>query len=329
MDSREEIISIVHLKKEFKVPLKESEGLLPAIRQLFKRQYRVVAAVNDISMSIRKGEVRALIGPNGSGKSTTIKILTGILFPDSGTVTVAGFTPWVDRKTYVRKVGVVTGQRSQMIWDLPPIDTFAFNREIYRIPKERYQRTLKAFIELLELDEILKRPVRQLSLGERMKCELVASLLHEPEIVFLDEPTIGLDLNAKAAMHLFIKEINKKKNTTIILTTHDLGDVENLCENVTVINKGAIIYNDSLHNLKGMVSNKRIINLSFNEAVGQKALSEYEVIEMKTSGAKLKVDISEKNIQEWLAGIIKKVPCMDITIESIGIEEIISQIYSS
>lgn len=329
MDSREEIISIKHLKKEFKVPVKESEGLLPAMKLLFKRQYKLLAAVDDLSMSVRKGEIRALIGPNGSGKSTTIKILTGILYPTSGTVEVAGFVPWMERKNYVRKIGVVTGQRSQLIWDLPALDTFALNREVYRIPKPLYQQTLQKFVEILELGEIIKRPVRQLSLGERMKCELVASLLHNPEIVFLDEPTIGLDLNAKAAMHFFIKEINAAQKTTFILTTHDLNDVENLCEKVTVINRGSIIYTDSLQNLKGMVSNKRIINLSFSEAIAEAALADYEIVEMKALGAKLKVDISETNIQEWLTGIIKKVPCIDITIESIGIEDIISQIYAS
>lgn len=324
----EEIISARNLKKEFKVSQKESEGMVSSIKQFFNRKYVTVTAVDDIDMSIGKGEIRALIGPNGSGKSTTIKILTGILFPTGGTVKVAGFIPWKDRKQYVRKIGVVAGQKSQLMWDLPPIDTFAFNREIYKIPKEKYIRTINEFTEILDLSEIVKRPVRQLSLGERMKCELVCALLHEPEIVYLDEPTIGLDLNAKASIHKFIKQINKEKKTTFILTTHDLDDVENLCENITVINKGLIVYNDSLKNLKSMVSNKRIVSLVFNGQVEKEAFRHYEIIEWKPLGTKIKVDLSKKSIQDIIAGILKEVPCSDITIENIGIEEIISEIYT-
>lgn len=325
---QEEIITVKNLKKEFKVSQKESEGLVSSIKQLFNRKHVTVTAVDDISMSIGKGEIRALIGPNGSGKSTTIKILTGILFPTGGFVKVAGFVPWVDRKSYVGRIGVVAGQKSQLMWDLPPIDTFAFNREIYKIPKEKYKRTIDEFTEILDLSEIIKRPVRQLSLGERMKCELVCALLHEPEIVYLDEPSIGLDLNAKASLHKFIKQINEEKKTTFILTTHDLEDVENLCENITVINKGSIVYSDSLKNLKSLVSNKRIVNLVFDGKVEKEAFIQYEITEWKSSGAKIKVDISEKSIQETIISIIKSVPCIDITIESIGIEEIISEIYT-
>ncbi len=328
MFSEEEIISVKNLRKEFKVPQKDDEGFLSSIKQLFNRKYVTVTAVDDITMSVRKGEIRALIGPNGSGKSTTIKILTGTLYPTGGSVKVAGFVPWVDRKAYLRRIGVVTGQRSGLMWDLPPIDTFAFNREIYRIPGEKYNRTIGEFTELLDLSEIIKRPVRQLSLGERMKCEVVCALLHEPQIVYLDEPTIGLDTNAKASIHELIKKVNKEKKTTFILTTHDLDDVENLCENITVINKGLIVYVDSIKNIKNLVSKKRIVKLVFSEEVERNALKDYEIIEWRPLGAKIRVDLGERSIQDIIANVIKSVPCIDFMIESIGIEEIISQIYT-
>lgn len=328
MFSEDEIICVKNLKKEFKVPQKEGEGLMYSIKQLFNRKYVTVTAVDDICMSVRRGEIRALIGPNGSGKSTTIKILTGTLYPTDGSVKVAGFIPWIDRKAYLHRIGVVTGQRSGLMWDLPPIDTFAFNREIYKIPREKYLRTISEFTELLDLSEIIKRPVRQLSLGERMKCEVVCALLHEPEIVYLDEPTIGLDLNAKASIHKFIKKINQEKKTTFILTTHDLDDVENLCENITVINKGSIVFVDSLKNIKNLVSQKRIVNLVFSEEIEKDALKDYEIIEWKPLSAKIRVDLSDRSIQDIITNVIKSVPCIDFMIENIGIEEIISQIYT-
>jgi len=324
----EEIIRIKNLKKVFQVPLKEGEGLLSSVKQLFNRKYVTVTAIDSIDLSINKGEIMALIGPNGSGKSTTIKVLTGTLFPTRGYVNVSGYTPWVDRKYYVKKIGVVTGQRSQLIWDLPPIDTFVFNREVYKIKKENYNKTLSDFTELLNLHEIIKRPVRQLSLGERMKCELVCALLHEPEIVYLDEPTIGLDLNAKTAIHKFIKQINEDKKTTFILTTHDLDDVETLCENITIINKGSIVYRDSLNNLKKLVSNKRIINLTFSVESKKEVFAGYEILDWKPLSTKIKVNLNLKNMQETLSDILRAVPCTDITIESAGIEDIISQIYT-
>ncbi|HEX9059069.1 MAG TPA: ATP-binding cassette domain-containing protein [Clostridia bacterium] len=328
MSTNEEIIKVENLKKVFKVPQKEDETFLASLKQLVNRKYATVTAVDNISMCIKKGEIRALIGPNGSGKSTTIKILTGTLFPTEGSVMAAGYIPWKNRKSYVRNIGVVAGQRSQLMWDLPPIDTFSYNREVYRIPRDEYDRTINEFNNLLDLSSIISRPVRQLSLGERMKCELVCALLHSPEIVYLDEPTIGLDINAKTSIHKFIKSINEKKKTTFILTTHDLDDVENLCENITVINKGSIVYSDSIKNLKGMVSGERIINLVFNKEAEKDALKDCEIIEWMPLRAKIKVDLGKKNIQEVISTIVKSLPCVDIMIESIGIEEIISRIYT-
>lgn len=322
-----EIIKVRDLKKIFKVPFKENDGLLASLKQLINRKYVMVEAINGIDLCVKKGEIMALIGPNGSGKSTTIKVLTGALFPSEGYVNVSGYVPWINRKDYVKKIGVVTGQRSQLIWDLPPIDTFAFNKVVYKIEKIRYSYVLSEFTEILNLHDIIKRPVRQLSLGERMKCEVVCALLHEPEIVYLDEPTIGLDLNAKISIHNFIKKVNKDKKTTFILTTHNLDDVEALCENIAIISKGIIVYYDSLENLKKMVSNKRVINITFSGKADKEVLKDYEMIMLSESNIKIKVDLSNKSIQDIIYNILKILPCTDITIESVKIEDIISQIY--
>lgn len=252
------MITVENLSKTFKVSEKGKSGFAASLKQLVHRRYRYVKAVDNISMTVKKGEIRALIGPNGAGKSTTIKMISGVLHPSEGHVDVMGYVPWNDRKRYVRNIGVVMGQKSQLLWDLPALDTFALNREIYGISKSNYLDNVLFFEDLLSIGDIVKRPVRQLSLGERMKCELVCAMLHEPPLVYLDEPTIGLDLIAKESMHKFILKINKEKKTTFILTTHNMDDVENLCENVTVINKGIIVYDGNLQKLKSMISNKKV-----------------------------------------------------------------------
>ena len=231
------MIEVKHVSKTFKI-LKRKGGIKSTLKTFIKRDYTYIKAVDDISFKVKKGEIVGYIGPNGAGKSTTIKMLTGILNPDSGEIRINNLDPFKDRKKYVQNIGVVFGQKSQLWWDIPVIESFNLLKDIYKIDKDKYQNTLNELVSLLNLKDIIYTPVRQLSLGQRMKCELAASLLHEPSILFLDEPTIGLDAVSKLALRKFIKEINKKKKVTIILTTHDMSDIEALSNRVIVIGKG-------------------------------------------------------------------------------------------
>jgi ABC-2 type transport system ATP-binding protein len=255
------LIEAVDLAKSFQV-LKKQTGVLGGLRTLFSRDYREIAAVAGVSFAIAPGELVGYLGPNGSGKSTTIKMLTGILHPSGGAVRVGGLVPYRERTRNSRQIGVVFGQRSQLIYDLPPRDSFDLLRKMYAIPPARYRERLEAFTALLGLADVLDRPVRLLSLGERMRCELVAALLHEPPILFLDEPTIGLDVVAKEAMRAFIREINRERGTTILLTTHDLVDIEQLCQRVIIIDKGRVIYDGSLAAIKRQFGRERTLTFA-------------------------------------------------------------------
>jgi len=323
----ENIINVEDLNRSFKVSKRENAGLIYSLKSLFKREYTEVNAVKDINFSIKKGEIRGLIGPNGAGKSTTIKMLSGILYPSSGKVTVMGFTPWLQRQEYVKNIGVVFGQKSQLVWDLPAIDTFQLNRKLYHIPDEIYTKNIEYFKKLLNIEEVLKKPVRQLSLGERMKCELVCALLHEPPLIYLDEPTIGLDIMSKEIIRNFIKRVNQEKQTTFILTTHDLDDIEDLCEKVTIINKGTIVYDGDLENLKSLFSKRKVIDVKFSRQVSPEMLESFKIISKDTQSAKIEVNLEEKNLQDEIYRIFKCLPVHDIDISGIEIEEVIKQIY--
>ena len=235
--------------KTYRVARRES-GLGNAVKSLFKREYDTINAINHISFTINDGEMVGYIGPNGAGKSSTIKILSGILTPDSGTCLVNGQVPWKDRKEYVRQIGVVFGQRSQLWWDIPVIDSFELLQEIYSIPTPQYRNKLEELTQLLHLEEILKTPTRQLSLGQRMRCEIAASLLHNPKLLFLDEPTIGLDAVSKLAVRDFIKKMNEEHKTTVILTTHDMQDIEAITKRVILIGKGQKLMDGTLEDLR-------------------------------------------------------------------------------
>lgn len=236
------------LTKEFKI-FRRREGVAGAFRDLFWREYKSLKAVDGIDFLVNRGEMVGYIGANGAGKSTTIKMLTGILVPTSGTVAVDGYIPYKDREVYTRKIGVVFGQRSQLWWDIAVIESFKLLRRIYDVSSDDFTRRLKMFDDILELNSFLHLPVRKLSLGQRMRCDLAAALLHNPAILFLDEPTIGLDVLAKAKIREFLKEINSEYQTTVILTTHDLGDIEALCPRVAIIDKGTMLYDGSVENL--------------------------------------------------------------------------------
>lgn len=243
------MIQAEHLQKTFRVR-KRNAGFKNAAKAFFSREYEEIYALNDVSFRIEDGEAVGYIGPNGAGKSSTIKILSGILTPDSGTCVIDGRVPWKDRRAHVSQIGVVFGQRSQLWWDVPVIDSFELIRDIYAVTEDVYKRNLRDLTDLLNLSEILKTPARSLSLGQRMRCEIAASLLHDPRILFLDEPTIGLDAVSKIAVREFVLDMNKRRGTTVILTTHDMQDVEALAQRVLLIGKGRILLDGTLDDIR-------------------------------------------------------------------------------
>ena len=243
------MIEVSHLRKTFRVA-KRNAGFSQALKALFHREYEEIHALDGVSFSIGEGEMVGYIGPNGAGKSSTIKVLSGILTPDSGECLVDGQVPWKDRVNHVRQIGVVFGQRSQLWWDVPVIDSFELLKEIYAVPEDLYRKNLSELTELLNLSELLRTPTRQLSLGQRMRCEMAASLLHSPRILFLDKPTIGLDAVSKLAVRDFIKQLNREHKTTVILTTHDMQDIEALASRVLLIGKGRILLDGTLEDIR-------------------------------------------------------------------------------
>ena len=321
------IIEVSGLSKIFKVPQKEKEGLLSSVKSLFDRKFKHVQAVKGINLHVKKGEIRGLIGPNGAGKSTTIKVLTGILHPTEGSVNVMGYVPWLEREIYVKKIGALFGQKTQLWWDVPAFDTFALHKVMYKIDDSAYRRTIDEFKEILGMDDIINRPVRQLSLGERMKCELVCAMLHEPELIFLDEPTIGLDILAKEAIRTFIKKINKEKGTTFIVTTHDMSDIEDLCNRVTVVNHGTVVFDDAIEQMKSFFSERKIIDIRLSRPIEERTLAQYQVNSFNGITASLELDLTKSNLQSEIAEIFRLFPVHDINVNNIPIEQVIKEIY--
>ena len=323
------IIQMNNMTKVYKVHHRE-EGFWNSFKSVFNRKYKMVEAVSGINLRINKGEIRGLIGPNGAGKSTTIKIMSGVLHPSTGEVTALGMVPWQERERFVRNLGIVFGQKSQLWWDLPAVDTFALQKEMFHIPAEAYAERLSYLARLLKIEDVMTKPVRQLSLGERMKCELVCALLHEPPLIFLDEPTIGMDVISKETMRQFIKQINREKGTTFIITTHDLGDLEDLCEKVTIINKGTVVYDDTLDNLSRYFNDKKLIEVKFIRPVTREMLEGFDVKSFDPMLATLEIELQEgETIQTVINEIFNRLPVKDININNIKIEEVIKQIYSA
>jgi len=319
-------ISVEGLSKTFKVLQRES-GLKNAFRSLFKREYKYINAVDDVSFEIDSGEIVAYIGPNGAGKSTTIKMLTGILKPDSGKINVGGFDPFSDRKKYVSNIGVVFGQKSQLWWDIPVIDSFDLLKDIYKISDEDYKKTKEELIKMLDLQDFIHTPVRQLSLGQRMRCEIAASLLHKPKILFLDEPTIGLDAVSKVQVRKFIKEINKKEKVTIILTSHDMSDIEALTNRVIVIGHGRKLYDGTLNGIKKKFSNKKKLEILFNKLDKMPKLKDVEIIEKKEHQIILDVDTNKNSISGIIEKFTKECEIQDVNVINEDIDSIIVKLY--
>ena len=318
-------IEVKQINKTFKVPVKE-KGKFGVLKTFFNRKYKEIKAINNISFSIKKGEIVGYIGPNGAGKSTTIKVLSGILVPDSGSVIIDKKVPWKNRKEYVGQIGVVFGQRSQLWWDIPAIDTFNLLKDIYKIPEEKYQKKLNELIDLLNLSEIVNVPVRQLSLGQRMRCEIAASLIHSPKILFLDEPTIGLDAISKKIVRDFIKKLNKKDNVTVILTTHDMSDIEALAKRIILIGKGQVLYDGTLKKLKDNYDYLRKITIKTNDKLTLE--KDYIVEEHKTKDTiEYVIDIRKVEISDFIKLISSKISIIDIDIDSGNIDDLIVRLY--
>lgn len=320
------IIETRDLRKVFRA-VKRVPGPLGALRTLFSRAYEDRVAVAGVTMSLEPGELVGYIGPNGAGKSTTIKMLTGILVPTSGSVRVAGLVPWERRQENARNIGVVFGQRSQLYWDLPLVESFELLRAIYGIPHDVYRRNLAQFVDLLEMDEFLRTPVRQLSLGQRMRGDFAAAMLHDPAIVYLDEPTIGLDVVAKDAITEFIARINAERATTIILTTHDLAEVERLCRRIVLIDHGTLIYDGGIERIKSEFGRFRTLVVHFCEPIERPGLDGAELTGVDGSRARFRFDRNLQRVDALVRQASERYRVEDVTIEEPDLESIIRRIY--
>ncbi len=320
------MIEVSGLSKSFKVA-KRKPGLLQAMKSLFYRQFTTVHALKDISFNVNQGEIVGYIGPNGAGKSTTIKIMSGILIPDDGKCNILGYTPWKDRKHYVKNIGVVFGQRSQLWWDVPVIDSFHLLKDIYKITETDFKDNLELLTETLDLSEILNTPVRQLSLGQRMRCEIGASLLHSPKILFLDEPTIGLDAVSKIAVRHFIKTINQEKKVTVILTTHDMSDIEALAKRIILIGKGQILLDGTLSELKSKFGTEKVITADYSRIKEPIDIPHTKILSYSDERLQLAVDTKQIKVSDVITALSQNLELYDLTVDSRPIEEIIIDLY--
>lgn len=321
------MIKLENVSKIYKVPCRE-KGLFGAFKSLFKRKYKVIEALKNVSFTINQGEIVGYIGPNGAGKSTTIKIMTGIISPTSGNCQIDGFVPHDDRQKYVREIGAVFGQRSNLAWDVPVIDSYELLRDIYKIPKSEYEKNLTNLTEKLDLSELLNLPLRQLSLGQRMRCEIAGALLHSPKILFLDEPTIGLDSISKLKVREFIKQMNKETNLTVILTTHDMNDIDALTNRIILIGKGQKLYDGSFEAIKQQYSKSVLVKVQLSREYENVKISGYETLSVEGT------EVTLKNLPETTFSYVKlvqelekKYEIVDISTKALELEEVIYHLY--
>lgn len=319
------MIELKNINKTFKIA-KRNAGLGEAVKALFKKEYTYIHALNDVTFQINDGEMVGYIGPNGAGKSSTIKIMSGILTPDSGSCVVNGRTPWKDRIAHVREIGVVFGQRSQLWWDVPVADSFELIKEIYKVGDAAFKKNLGELTELLDLGEIIRTPARQLSLGQRMRCEIAASLLHNPKILFLDEPTIGLDAVSKIAVREFIKTVNRERGTTVILTTHDMQDIEALTERILLIGKGRILLDGSLEELKKRNSTHKTLTVDYTGRLD--GLADGMSVSKNLGGhAVIVIDTEKISVSTAIAEISKQAEIADLSVAGATAEEMVVALY--
>lgn len=320
------VIEVNNLKKYYQVHQKEP-GLSGSIRSLFNRKYYDVKAVDDVSFEIKEGELVGFIGPNGAGKTTTLKVLSGLLYPTSGQVSVLGYTPWDRKPAFQKQFSLVMGQKNQLWWDLPAMESFILNKEIYEVGNDQFKKTLDELVKLLEVEDILKIQVRKLSLGQRMKMELIAALIHSPKILFLDEPTIGLDVVMQKKMRDFIKEYNRRFKATIILTSHYMDDVKELCERIVIIDKGKLLFDGRLEQIINKFASHKLITAVFSKTVKKTDLK--QIGDVKEFDFPKSV-ISVKRATASLAAseLLQNFPVADLNIEEPQIEDIIREVFT-
>ncbi|MBQ9119292.1 MAG: ATP-binding cassette domain-containing protein [Lachnospiraceae bacterium] len=326
----EQFIEVKHVSKSFKIS-KRAKGIPGTIANLLVPKYEKKQAVQDVSFSIAQGEMVGFIGPNGAGKSTTIKMLSGILYPDAGEIKVNGYIPYKQRREYVGSIGVVFGQKSQLQWDLPVIDSFELLKAIYRIPEATYRKNLNRFMEMLDMVEFINRPVRQLSLGQRMRADIVAALLHSPKIVFFDEPTIGVDVVGKEKIRSFIRELNAEDKVSMIFTTHDMQDIEKTCNRLIIIDKGAKIYDGSIFGIREKYGTTRQLDVEFSENYTVEPIQNVEVKELNELDGRKKRFIFENTqvqIDALMNHLLQNYGIRDINVSEPEIESIIGKIYA-
>jgi len=323
------IITVRDLRKTFQTKRKQP-GLVGSLRAIVKPDLQTVEAVKDISFELEPGELLAFIGPNGAGKSTTIKMLTGILYPTSGQASVLGLTPWKDRRKLAYRIGSVFGQKPQLWYHLPPADTFHLFARIYELDDRAFRERMNWLVEAFEIRDLLTTPVRKLSLGQRMKCEIAASLLHRPQVIFLDEPTIGLDVVAKQQIRDTIKALHEREGVTIFLTSHDAGDIESLCKRVIVVNYGQVIYDDRVSALKRRYLTRKVVSVRFAERLENGfQLAGVEVLKVGDYGVKLQFDARLTPVESVLQRLMDAHSVVDITVNDPPMEEIIRSIYKA
>ncbi|MDN9011827.1 ABC transporter ATP-binding protein [Brevibacillus laterosporus] len=326
------MINVTQLEKVFRIH-QARNGLSGAFRDLFQREYKTVRAVHELSFEVQAGEMFALIGENGAGKSTTIKMLTGILTPSSGEILINGYHPYRDREKYVESIGVVFGQRSQLWWDLSPLESFRLLRRVYKVEEEAGQAWQDRLIEELDMGSFIQQPVRKLSLGQRMRCEIAAALIHKPKLLFLDEPTVGLDVLVKQKIRDFLKSLNETENTTILLTTHDVSDIEALCKRVLVMDSGKLIFDGLLTDLKERWGNKTEVVFQFKQKMTaenlRSTLSEFDCSIEGINAYSLSVSFQHEKLPAILTQVMASYELTDVTIKETSTEEIVRNIYST
>jgi ABC-2 type transport system ATP-binding protein len=309
------------------VPEREG-GFGASVRSFFKRKYKDVKAVQQVDFKITQGEVVGFLGPNGAGKTTTLKMLSGLLHPTAGTANVLGFTPWGLEPEYLRSMTLVMGQRNRLAWDIPAADSFLLNQAIYRIPDDEYKKTYKELDTLLELEPIMKKPVRNLSLGERMKCEIAAGLLHRPKVLFLDEPTIGLDITGQARIREFLREYNKRTGATILLTSHYMADVTALCERIIIIHHGQLKYDGGIGELSRKIAPFKLIGVMLAESNSHDLTKYGTLVQNEEDWEKQYIQVKAEDVTRVTSGLLADLPIHDITITDPPIEDVIEQAFN-
>jgi ABC-2 type transport system ATP-binding protein len=323
----QQTIIVENLSKTYQVPEREG-GFGSAVRSFFKRKYRDVKAVQQMDFRISQGEVVGFLGPNGAGKTTTLKMLSGLLHPTGGRAIVMGFTPWELKPDYLRSMTLVMGQRNRLSWDIPAADSFLLNQAIYRIPDDEYKATYKELDELLELEPLMKKPVRNLSLGERMKCEIAAGLLHRPKVLFLDEPTIGLDITGQARIREFLREYNKRRGATILLTSHYMADVTALCERIIIIHHGQLKYDGGIGNLSRRIAPFKLIGVMLAETNSHDLTQYGTLVENEEEGGKHYIQVRAEDVTRVTSRMLADLPIHDISITDPPIENVIERAFN-